>query len=662
YDVFGDTVNTAARLMHKADDWDLLVSEDVASALTRAKTRRDAGQESLMGSAVSLEYICTRPALNFLKGKGLFPCRRVLFSEACLDQTEQCLGDILSGMLSGMVERHTTWTERMLAPAQYMRRHLGFRCRGRSNSTDSTLPAVQEAMSTVTITDTILDQPWAVIRYTDTILDQPWAVIRAQFGASRLSSLTDPVDSEPGLAVNRQSSTPYGHSSDSEYEGSLDGIGGIEGSEETSEKGSVPHHFRPSVATDPRTSPLRAKCILLGELVNSSDWVDSDIEMGIMGEREREAGEVSTPATLSEASVLEGENTPIVSGIAPISPASRGRRRSKDKTTGSRRKDQTCPDIQTLDSQLLDDLEGVHKDVSIKGRFTGTALANLTGAVWNRDSLSPTRRLLLALRTIPAIFKLSLKQTFGDSSIFVVIHTIIKVRRLSIIVNAISVVQVALTLGAIYHSISISRVEEGGAPNPFSALLRDPDGASAWSYYQSILYVLAGVMLARVVVWPLSVKILSSSLVTLLGQSFYPEGQGEITAYRRLRSLYRRVNCYKSINQAIILSLAVLSCSAGVDVLEISQVGTYGMQAAVMLLNETILSLFALNNLDSVIVVVIDLLFHIPMAMYLYDMSRESSLVFLATLMVTLFSLIVSINQVANMCVSIRQLVETVAG
>eukprot|EP00704_Kipferlia_bialata_P016251 g16251.t1 len=94
---------------------------------------------------------------------------------------------------------------------------------------------------------------------------------------------------------------------------------------------------------------------------------------------------------------------------------------------------------------------------------------------------------------------------------------------------------------------------------------------------------------------------------------------------------------------------------------EATEISSYGMQAAIMLLNETVVSLFALNNLDSVVAVVIDLIFHIPMAVTLLKMTRESSLVFLATLMVTLFSLIVSINQVANMCVSIRQLVETVA-
>ncbi|GIQ87540.1 hypothetical protein KIPB_009595, partial [Kipferlia bialata] len=560
YDVFGDTVNTAARLMAKADDWDLLVSEDVASALTRAKAKRDAGQESLMGSAVSLEYICTRPALNFLKGKGLFPCRHVLFSEACLDQTEKCLGDILSDVLGGLVGRHTTWTERMLAPAQYMHRHLGLKRhekRDRSSSTSTGLEVVQEAASTANI--------------ADTILDQPWAVIRAHFGTN------SPASSTVQTALRRQTSAPFLHASETEesvsqeYAPSEHSSDGVPLAEESTS--DVSHPVRCT------SSPLRTKSIALAEYVNSSDWVDSDVEI-CMGEREREASDVSTPRSLSEASVVEGEGEgerdiergdpalPTLSDGAPASrmqsllslgSSSRSRRRERERVST---RDLPCPDIQTLDAQLLDDLEGVHKSVSVKGRLSGHTLSDLTGAVWNRESLSPARRLFLALRCIPAIFKLSLKQTAGDSSIFVVIHTIIKIRRVSGVVNTLAVTQLILALVAVGHSMIISSHETPDGRSAFQPLLEDPTSASEWNYFQLLLGIQAVVMLFRVVIWPVSLKILSSSLVSLLDQSFYPEGQGEITAYRRLRSLYRRVNTVKTYTQALTLTLAVFTCSA----------------------------------------------------------------------------------------------------
>ncbi|GIQ89277.1 hypothetical protein KIPB_011707, partial [Kipferlia bialata] len=83
YDVFGDTVNTAARLMSKASVSQVLVSEEVCEHISN-RPRWDG--HSLLGPERHgfQTLIQSRPKLLFLKGKGIYPIRQILFSRPIL--------------------------------------------------------------------------------------------------------------------------------------------------------------------------------------------------------------------------------------------------------------------------------------------------------------------------------------------------------------------------------------------------------------------------------------------------------------------------------------------------------------------------------------------------------------------------------------------------
>ncbi|GIQ86169.1 hypothetical protein KIPB_007971, partial [Kipferlia bialata] len=632
--------------MHKADDWDLLVSEDVASALTKISERdKYIGQESLMGSAVSLEYICTRPALNFLKGKGLFPCRRVFLSERCLGQTEQCLGETLSDVLGGLVGRHTTWTERMLAPAQYLHRHLGQGKSGTASDTDTDTPrSIQKVASTDYIADIILHQPWAVIRATfATSGSMSHIAEQTQGGLSRQNSA-------PCLAGSREDLTEGS-------EGDGCSIGGVTQVIAVDGDSNAP-------------APL-ALC-----------FRDSDMSDGLDEQTQTQSLEVEVDAMVESESESGAQTLPVVDALPVYSPSRldrwRARRRErlaekkrererKRRVPRRRNMELPCPDIQTLDSQLLDDLEGVHESASLPCRLSGTALDELTDAVWNRGSISPGRRLLLTIRSIPQVFKMSCDQNLCNTSVFMVMHTLVKIYRKRYALWALTTCQVLMSVACLI----LRRNLMANPPKPLVVLLQDSVFSRTWDLFYDGLLLHTVFMVARFFTFPYTCKVWADSLLRLLEQAFFSEGSGQITAYSRIRKEYRKINISKVATQVAVMLLVVIPCrwcsmltSRGQElgIGSMSKLGSFGMLSSVMMLNESVISLFVLNDVDSVVVVCINLLMCPPMAVYLLRLSRESSLVFLPTLMVTLFSLIVSINQVANMCVSVRQLVETVAG
>ncbi|GIQ86283.1 hypothetical protein KIPB_008110, partial [Kipferlia bialata] len=633
YDVFGDTVNTAARLMAKADDWDLLVSEDVASALSRIAERDQyIGQESLMGSAVSLEYICTRPALNFLKGKGLFPCRRVFFSEASLDQTEQCLGDILSGVLSGMVERHTTWTERMLAPAEYVQRHLGQVRSDFKGSNPDILQTLQRATSAVHI--------------NQALLDEPWAIIRARFSSrSNHGSMAQSRSQSQGKMV-RVSSVPCLSQSDSE----TDQSGTDSSAEGVPEFQRAVDGLRIAISTpDPSSSSEPSRDMV------SVSVITPELAASIY------------PTVLEDLEDPEPESLGEEYKRHSSSTAWLRRRRERRRRFGAKAqafRDKPCPDIQTLDSHLLDDLQAVHEN--LKGGPSGNALGTLTEAVWNRERLTPKRRLILTVKSLPNVFRLSLKQTTGDTSIFLLLHTLVKISRKANLLTIIGLIQTLLSVfaaGATWILTVYPRTSQ-------ERLLADPEAARHFQTFKVALYVHVAEMVYRQWMYPLHVKRWTRTIVKMLSQTFYPKGSGEITGYRQALKDYRMCNVHRALSQIFATGFTIWPCRECKRLMDratslnipLPRIGSYGMISAVLMLNETIISLYALNDIASVCVICVTLLLSVPLSIYMFGMSRESSMVFLATLMVTLFSLFVSINQVANMCVSLRQLVETVAG
>ncbi|GIQ83213.1 hypothetical protein KIPB_004494 [Kipferlia bialata] len=710
YDVFGDTVNTAARLMSKAGDWDLLVSEDVANAVSSVADRdgcRD--QHSLMGSDVYLEYVCTRPSINFLKGKGLFPCRHVHLSEACMAQTQECLGEILSGVLGGMVDRHQTWTERMLAPAQYMLRHLGTRRRGERSTSTPYAQSGSDIASTEYIADTIVHRPWHVIRARFADLgtlksgcnETQDAYLDALSPADRVSSVPFLGDTQTlgvrereidtdrdvdGLGGSRKSNTAtpilngrvlgdlvlptsrLGKRS-ARYEGESSGS-------DTGSEGGIDDECTPTQS--PRAwgeSTPESPSVPLSESESSSigagyGGAEESLPVEPYTVTDTLTREASDPASLLGDTGVSRVSTPSSSWL------SRTLGRARDRTWGVKSAkeilNQPCPDIQSLDGQLLDDLQRVHQRVTSTHGPTGRvpSLPELTEVVWNKEPIDPMRRLILMLRVIPTVCRMSFQQSLGDTSVFLVMHTLLKLRRKCKIVTLLNVCQLLLvTLGYI-----ASNFTEQVAPIRYHILetaLEDEIALRAWHHFQHALMIHGVISLVRLFVFPYSVKKWSTSILRLLGQALFPEGPGEITGYRDVRKEYRRVNVAKVVTQLSTVALityaarelsVLISRSTELGISDMPMLGSYGMTLGLMALNECIVALFALNDVDSVVVVCISLLLHILMSFYLKGMSMESSLVFVPALLVTLFALIVSINQVANMCVSLRQLVETLAG
>ncbi|GIQ88950.1 hypothetical protein KIPB_011308, partial [Kipferlia bialata] len=90
YDVFGDTVNTAARLMSKAGAGEILVSEMVAAHVASVAMPPD-GTARPQERCGHLGLVQSRPRLLFLKGKGLFPVRQVLLTKTSLHRTHRHL-------------------------------------------------------------------------------------------------------------------------------------------------------------------------------------------------------------------------------------------------------------------------------------------------------------------------------------------------------------------------------------------------------------------------------------------------------------------------------------------------------------------------------------------------------------------------------------------
>ncbi|GIQ84921.1 hypothetical protein KIPB_006505 [Kipferlia bialata] len=174
YDVFGDTVNTAARLMGKASVWEVLVTERVARAATKA---RDAGNSPFSPHS-HMVVVQSNPRVLFLKGKGLVPVRGVTYTPWCwrkLDMlmratssSEHLLGSarqsVQDGEGEGGVTRRVTvpWAEKVMTPSKYM-----------DTVQRQGLCAGESSRSSGLYSDLTLD----------TLVHDPWTVIKARFGS-----------------------------------------------------------------------------------------------------------------------------------------------------------------------------------------------------------------------------------------------------------------------------------------------------------------------------------------------------------------------------------------------------------------------------------------------------------------------------------------------
>ncbi|GIQ81192.1 hypothetical protein KIPB_002112 [Kipferlia bialata] len=144
YDVFGNTVNTAARLMAKASVNEVLVSEQVARAVCKAPP---------CTSTPPCPLVQSEPRVQVLKGIDttltpcLFPVRVILLSSTALTgalEVIQELGDTC------LLEHKASWVDKILSPRE--------REGEREGECDRDHPSLFGYTSSI-----LLDDPWSVI-------------------------------------------------------------------------------------------------------------------------------------------------------------------------------------------------------------------------------------------------------------------------------------------------------------------------------------------------------------------------------------------------------------------------------------------------------------------------------------------------------------------
>ncbi|GIQ81680.1 hypothetical protein KIPB_002677 [Kipferlia bialata] len=150
YDVFGDTVNTAARLMNKARPWQAMVTEAVAEVAFPACipsgrwTQRGGRPAPHDRSVCRLPLLVSPTSPLYLKGKGMCPIRKVTVAPEGVSACMPALDAIL---------RDDDTPRPQEAPTKTESGHL-------QTATDTTTVS-EEQVNTL---DSILHAPWEVIR------------------------------------------------------------------------------------------------------------------------------------------------------------------------------------------------------------------------------------------------------------------------------------------------------------------------------------------------------------------------------------------------------------------------------------------------------------------------------------------------------------------
>ncbi|GIQ83048.1 hypothetical protein KIPB_004295, partial [Kipferlia bialata] len=126
YDIFGDCVNTAARLMQNGSPWDVLVTERTAnSVMTEYPKYHTLGLPEAPFAPRDFTLSFSNRLDVSLKGKGLVPVRIVCFSSDTLREADRFMSIFLSRVLTstpsdaqGGINHPHDWISKLMAPAR----------------------------------------------------------------------------------------------------------------------------------------------------------------------------------------------------------------------------------------------------------------------------------------------------------------------------------------------------------------------------------------------------------------------------------------------------------------------------------------------------------------------------------------------------------------
>ncbi|GIQ84846.1 hypothetical protein KIPB_006419, partial [Kipferlia bialata] len=654
FDVFGDTVNTAARLMGEVDPLlhpcQVLVTEGLAALV---ETERHPS------------LVFDRPTLLDLKGKGLSPVRAVSHTAKGWDSTRASLLSLYQGVPES-VAKWGSWGEQMMSQGctDTLAELLGM-------SDSDGVHAFMDAQCKLNDPDGATP--------LETIINQPWEVIRARFdvGAtlskgSLARSLTHLSPPTPTLTP---SPTPHTLVTPSVSRSSLDTKGEREreGERDTSSgrrKGSGGR----------RLSVLDLVMPLLGRRNSNASphgtpkhrqQKDRDMEMqieAILGSSMRGGTDAQherymCPTQMLDAAVLqELENLYTCVHGSPLNVSAA----SGDTDGGT---DPMAEVNQTPLSMLAAQYRASTSAVD-PGTFTSfTSLSDMGQMGEMQPPRTPPHETLKTiLRAIPQMMRLGSNRLFRDN-LFCAMHTQSKLERCFLWTLFFCGLQIFFLQDAVQ------------ATNRFAyrALIMQSDHIVFLQEYPVLLntylglvYVMGGLMVIRPLLFILKHHSGNMIVCRLLRWTLVDERTVEDVS----QDLGHRTGLLTSLcslmqKSIIIVTSLIMVChitilrmglNRGFEVWQYHHLMDGSWVIVVCMCIEAFVSLFSLPAHRAIRVLGLQMILFIPSSVVMMSVSQGSSFMFMPSLMYLLYSILHTVQEVVSLVVSTSFTVSTIAG
>ncbi|GIQ80863.1 hypothetical protein KIPB_001732 [Kipferlia bialata] len=689
YDVFGDTVNTAARLMQNAGVWDCLVTETVAQgAITEGEYKHPAFAPH------SLELVQSDPFSVALKGKGDFPVRRMCLNRHSLQMVETHSTSYLMEFVGdgSLTQR---WADKLLDSSM----DLG------SVTGSTPLEISLHPSDTPKIPDPAETIPQeGSCESVAAILKQPWDVIRASFQASSAVPRSRSDLRSLAVAFSRQCSRA-GTREHSE------GHGGIHILSRTA---STPYSLHDvSAMLEGSGGTPRASYMADDFSFSGTDLTDmGDIDEGTdnMSETDSYVTEKECACTASEGVSDAGvASTPDPSCPTSIMPS--GTRLTIDttpedastETSDSAGRDWTdkasSSSLSVIDRGLVDALETLFHCVPegsplyqlsdrLREATCGNTVSNIPGVApiegERERGSSPTRRakrrrirrherlvsrltvltkwetLVLVMRAMPQALRLSLNHQYRTNS-FVIMDAMQKVKAQFLTLIVVMVLQLGVC-GYAAHDVwsNLTRYATDDLIDAISPVIPALRAAVACQM---------GICAIRLVLLVFTHLIGSRLYVSVIHRSIAPDSSHRNTEYRsRYRSL-ERVSIWMQYVCAVAVATTVWIGSAlyrsGGDLMEgsmtLQTLWANNWMSMYLFLCECFISLFSLSPVNSVPTLFWCILLFLPSSMAIGNISPEVGILFSVCVLLCLFGVLQAVMQITSFVLGTRFVTETVA-